>query len=110
MAHITTEQLQDILARGRSIPVIDVLAEESFREAHIPGSESLPLGTPDFVLRVEALVGRKDAPVVVYCKNEECTASTRAVRALEAAGFTDVYEYDGGLEAWEAAGNELKRA
>lgn len=110
MAHITTDQLRDILARQSSIPVIDVLSEESFRDVHIPGSESVPLDDARFAERVAGLVGGdKEAPVVVYCRNEECTASTRAVRKLEAAGFTEVYEYDGGLEAWEAAGNELVR-
>jgi rhodanese-related sulfurtransferase len=47
----------------------------------------------------------KDAPIVLYCRSG--SMSTQAAEALVAAGYTQVYEVDGGFNAWVAAGNEL---
>jgi len=107
MAHITTEQLRLLLESEEPVPLLNVLPEEQFRAGHIPGSLNVPLDTPDFVSRVEDLVGGKTRQLVVYCQNEACTASTRAVRRLEEAGFREVYEYDGGIDAWRKAGHRI---
>ncbi len=34
------------------------------------------------------------------CKDYNCTASPQAVLLLEKAGFTNVMDFDGGIEAW----------
>ncbi|GEM_PF-355336 len=47
----------------------------------------------------------KDAPILVYCRSG--AMSTVAAQALVQAGYTQVYELDGGFNAWKAAGYEL---
>ena len=47
----------------------------------------------------------KDSPIVVYCRSG--AMSTQAAATLVAAGYTQVYELDGGMVAWTEAGHEL---
>jgi len=58
---------------------------------------------------VEARLGEfpqaRDARIVVYCRSGSMSAI--ASRALVRAGYTDIYNLDGGFRAWSAAGYSL---
>jgi rhodanese-related sulfurtransferase/dienelactone hydrolase len=47
----------------------------------------------------------KDAKIVLYCRSDRM--STIAAEELVAQGYTNIWELDGGMVAWEAAGFEL---
>lgn len=101
MRSIDTNQARELQARGA--PFIDVLPPEHFATRHIAGSDNVPLGSHDFPDKVEQLTGNRERTVVVYCAGPSCDASAIAARRLEEAGFRDVADFEGGIEAWDAA-------
>ena len=108
MHQISTEQLLRMREKQDDLPLINVLTEDEFRQQQIPGSENIPINDKNFLQRVEETAGGRDRPVVVYCADEECKASTNAARQLEKAGFKDVNDYAGGMKAWEEAGQPVQ--
>lgn len=80
--------------------LINVLPREKFNERHIRTSINIPVGSDDFVEQVESVAGGKDRKIVVYCANFDCDASPKAARKLEEAGFSKIYDYEGGTEDW----------
>ena len=88
--------------------LINVLSDAEFDQAHIPGSYNIPLDDPDFEERVEELVGNLARKVVLYSEGPEDEASMLAAERLEKVGFSDVADYEGGLEEWVATGYDIE--
>jgi rhodanese-related sulfurtransferase len=55
--------------------------------------------------QVDQLPADKNAKIVVYCRSDRM--SRISVEEWVKAGYTNIYNLDGGFEAWEAAGYEL---
>lgn len=113
--HVTTEQLEtwmeaDQMPDGSDFVLVNVLGEEDYEKAHIPGSHNVPQARSRMENEIERLAGDKDTPVIVYCASEECEASPDAARRLSNAGFAKVYDYSGGMKAWLEARNEVARS
>lgn len=88
------------------VHLVNVLGRDTFNQKHIPGSFNMPVDADSFVENMETRVPR-DELVVVYCASQECDASTKAASQLTEAGFENVYDFEGGVAEWEAAGREL---
>ena len=97
---ITVEQLKSALT-NKNFSLINT---------HIPYEGELPQ-TDAFIPynEVEAnlsqLPADKNARIVLYCRSGRM--STEAAQTLVNLGYTNVVEVDGGMQAWETAGNEL---
>ncbi len=101
MQAIDRSQLEAMNGREHEdFVLINVLPREAFQKAHIRTSINVPQEEDDFVDTVEKVAGDRDREVVVYCANFECPASTEAAKKLDAAGFSRVFDYEGGTEDW----------
>jgi rhodanese-related sulfurtransferase len=85
--------------------LVNALAREAFEEQRIPGSISIPAAD---ALRIAPDVLAREQPVVVYCASRSCTASPTLAQKLVDIGFTDVTDFEGGVDEWEHAGYPLQ--
>jgi rhodanese-related sulfurtransferase len=64
---ISTQELKAKLDRKDPIKVVETLAQERYREAHIPGALNIP---PEKIKELAPqLLPNKDVEIVTYCTN-----------------------------------------
>ena len=64
---ISTQELKTKLDRKGSVTVVETLAPERYREAHIPGAVNI---RPEKIKEVAPqLLPNKDVEIVTYCAN-----------------------------------------
>ncbi|MES1199788.1 MAG: rhodanese-like domain-containing protein [Pseudomonadota bacterium] len=108
MNTIDRAQLQQALADGRPVTLLEALPPKYFHQGHLPGARQLDFSNA--VWHAERLhVGRQDR-VVIYCASDTCANSHGAAAALAAAGYADVSVYSGGKKDWAEAGLALEGA
>ena len=95
--------LHQKLRAGEAIHLIDVRSPEEFQSGHIEGAHLLPLFS--LTQRVSELP--KDRPVVVSCRSG--ARSMVACEQLAQMGYTEVFNLQGGVMAWQRAGLNLVR-
>jgi rhodanese-related sulfurtransferase len=104
---ITRERLKEKIDRSERLVLLETLAPEQFRHAHLPGAVNMP---PDRVSELAPLlVPDKQTAVVTYCAGPTCHASLDAARELNALGYANVSHYAGGKKEWIAAGFPIER-
>ncbi|QBQ56567.1 rhodanese-like domain-containing protein [Nitrosococcus wardiae] len=108
MKTLTRNELNAMLEQHEDFLLINVLSEDAFRQAHIPGSYNIPAADKNFIHKVEQKAGSKDKKIVVYCASFDCSASPSAAKQLEQASFTQVYDYEGGTKDWKEGGYPVK--
>lgn len=80
--------------------VINVLDPELYADCHIKGSINVPFETVEqFAQQLD-----KDTPVVAYCSNYKCTASSLTARLFKQLGFKHVWAYEAGMAGWYQQG------
>jgi rhodanese-related sulfurtransferase len=104
-AWIEVVELQDRLAAGDAIVLVDVRQPEEFTAppGHLPGAVNVPLA--DLSGRTGEFAARQQ-PIVVVCKTDR--RSAQAATELLAAGLRDVAVLRGGTDEWHRQGLALE--
>jgi len=85
--------------------LIDVRTPGEFEAEHIAGAYNVPLDTlGEHGPEIRAGVAE---PVVLVCRSGQ--RARKAEEALKAAGMTNLHVLDGGMSAWTAAGQPVRR-
>lgn len=95
-------ETREILAQGGV--AVDARDAETFRQGHIPGAFSLPLGEAEKGLPAFRKAVSPEKTLVVYCSGYGCTDSFDLAVRLMGAGYRDVRVFEGGFPAWHDAG------
>ena len=96
MKTITVEELKSKIDHNEDFQLIDVREEFEYETSNING-EHIPLA--EVVLEKDKVA--RDKPVVVHCRSGK--RSAQAIMVLEAEGFDNLYNLEGGILAWRDA-------
>ena len=85
--------------------LVDLRETQEFEGGRLPKAVHIPLS--QLATRSGELVKLKDRPVIAYCMTGN--RSGLAAKALEKAGFRDIYQLRGGYRAWKDAGLPVEK-
>ena len=94
MPEISVEELQSLLHGNEKITLIDVREQFEWDIARIPGAKLIPLG--DLHSRMSEL----DSADTIYLQCKSGVRSANALRELRKAGFSKLFNVQGGILAW----------
>ena len=83
--------------------VLDVRTPEEFKTGHLVNAININLEGSDFASEVSKL--DKNSTVAVYCRSGN--RSGVATKQMAELGFTDMYDMQGGIVEWQAAGGQV---
>lgn len=84
------------IEKREGLVVVNVLDKELYDDCHIKGSINIPFE----MIEEQAALIDKNAEIVIYCSNYQCSTSEYAARKLRSQGFTNVSVYEGGTAEW----------
>jgi rhodanese-related sulfurtransferase len=103
-ATIDAAELERLRAEDPAVHVLDVRTPGEFDTAHIPGAYNVPVDLlGEHVRDIAAL----DHTVVLVCQSG--ARATKALEALVSAGKSNLRLLQGGMNAWNAAGKDVRR-
>ncbi|MBT8208298.1 MAG: rhodanese-like domain-containing protein [Acidimicrobiia bacterium] len=84
-------------------PEVDVINVHVPYEGHIDGTDAFV----DFerILEYGGLPENRSVPVALYCRSGSMSGT--AAQDLAEAGFTNIVDLNGGMNAWTSSGREL---
>ena len=85
--------------------VLDVRTPMEFAEGHLENAVNIDFQSGAFESEIASL--DKSATYAVYCRSGN--RSGQAVKVMADLGFTDLYDLDGGVIDWVAAGKSIVR-
>ncbi len=91
---ITATELAKRISEGEKIHLIDVREPHELEISHLEGADLIPLG--QLASRMHELNSAEE--IVLFCKSG--TRSVRALEILASAGFYEITNLKGGLNAW----------
>jgi len=99
-APVSVAELAEQISAGTAPFVLDVRTREEYASGHIPGSVNIP--HDELSGRMDELSISPSDEVVVSCRSGRRAAA--AERVLADAGFTNVRDLEGHMQAWQRAG------
>lgn len=106
IATISPRQLQDLVAAGQSVELIDVRTPAEFEEVHVTFARNVPLDRLD----AARLAGeRRDASQSLYVICRSGSRSKQACEKFLSAGYPNIVSVEGGTQAWDQAGLPVVR-
>jgi len=102
---ITAQELSEQIERAQAPLILDVRSEQEFAEGHIPGALNIPhdqLGD-----RLAEIDAAKTDEIVVHCRSGYRAGIAETV--LIEAGYSNIRDLDGHMNAWQSGGYPIER-
>jgi len=89
--------------REQGVAIIDCREPDEYAGGHVVGAPLIPhMSVFNRIAEVEQIAGGKDKPLMFICAKGQRSAV--AAEFAAAAGFSDLYNVEGGTDAWIEAG------
>jgi rhodanese-related sulfurtransferase len=102
-AILKPKEFQEQLQSQQGV-LLDVRTPEEYNEAHLPDAQNMDYKNDSFEASLAQL--DKNKTYFVYCKAG--VRSRKAAEKMQEMGFTQVYNLEGGIDAWKEEGLPLK--
>lgn len=100
----SVSDVADIVASPpEGLVILDIRTAEEFVTGHIAGAVNIDYYGSDFEAKLRAL--NPELPYVMYCNSGNRSANALAL--MDSIGFQEVYELEGGIQAWYSAGEPV---
>lgn len=87
--------------------LVDVRLPDVYGESHIPGSVNFCVYEVAFNEKIAEAYPDTETSIIVYGESAAFKAAESAVYKLQGAGYQNVSILEGGLHAWQVAGNSV---
>jgi rhodanese-related sulfurtransferase len=98
--NVSVQEFNQLMKEKPNAQILDVRSAEEFRSGYIAGATNINVMESGFEQAIAKL--DKSKPVLVYCAAGG--RSAKAMSILYKNGFTEVYNMNGGMGAWNSAG------
>ncbi len=98
---IDVKSFKELLAKLPNEILLDVRTDAEVAQGVITNAKQVDFNKPNFASQIEKL--DKTKPIFVYCAIGG--RSGQASKILAGKGFKQVYNLEGGINAWRASGN-----
>lgn len=95
---MNADQFDSLITKNKSVQLIDVRTPGELSSGYIKGAVNINYSDPDFNKKMSAL--DKSRPVALYCAVGGRSGLT-AIK-LKELGFTQIYDFPGGMTEWKA--------
>lgn len=116
---VSAPDLKKWVDAKKDMLVVDTMPfKASYQKRHVPAAVQIEFPIPEMKdmddtkkAEFSKLLGpKKDRLLVFYCGFTECTRSHNAAMWAMKLGYTNVYRFPGGIEAWVQAGYPVEAA
>jgi rhodanese-related sulfurtransferase len=104
VSHVDAKAAARLVEEGK-VTVLDIRTPAEFNAGHIAGATNIDYRARSFREKIANL--DRDKPYLVHCAVG--MRSTNSLPQFEKLGFKHIIHLDGGIQAWELAGNKTTK-
>lgn len=104
LSSVSPQQAAQMQSQQKAV-IVDVRENDEWNAGHIAGAIHIPLS--EIPNRVDELAKYQNSQLIMQCRSG--ARSTKAVDILTKAGFSNVHNLDGGLNAWQKANLQIQQ-
>lgn len=103
--NINTDEFARLMQEKKDAIILDVRTNEEVAGGFIEGMTQIDFYDDSFKDKIAAL--DRNTPVMLYCRS--AGRSTEVLGMMSDMGFKEVYNLQGGFEAWKSAGKTVTK-
>jgi len=94
---ITATEAQQLIQDEPNLLIVDVRTEAEYAQGHLENAILIP--STEAESTVESILPDKDAKILLYCRTDNRSGDVYTI--MQGLGYTNLYDLEGGIEAWQ---------